>query len=87
MFCLFKQQCTSTVATLVNDKPVKVGGLFGNVWLALEETLNFRWVQTDVSYHIKLDSNSCVYFFLFSLINRRSEGVLEAPTLSNFYVN
>jgi hypothetical protein len=34
--------CTSTEATFVNNKPVKVGGYFGNVLLTLGEILNFK---------------------------------------------
>ncbi|KDR11377.1 hypothetical protein L798_14897, partial [Zootermopsis nevadensis] len=34
--------CASTAPTFVNNKPVKVGGYFGNIWSTLEETLNFR---------------------------------------------
>jgi len=39
---VYKQLDTSTEATFVNNKPVKVGGYFGNIWSTLGETLNFR---------------------------------------------
>jgi len=42
LFNLYEQICTSTVATFVNDKPVKVGGYFGNIWSTLGEIMNFR---------------------------------------------
>jgi hypothetical protein len=39
---VYKQMCTTTEATFVNNKPVKVGGYFGNAWSTLGEILNFR---------------------------------------------
>jgi hypothetical protein len=39
---VYTQICTTTEATYVNNKPVKVGGYFGNVWSTLAEILNFR---------------------------------------------